>query len=74
MKNSRFFIDGSSILKDKIRGDFNSVSQPPTSISNMKLLLMLSVSLFLCTTVQAKLPADGLIKTATSGVIQGKSS
>lgn len=40
----------------------------------MKLLLMLSVSLFLCTTVQAKLPADGLIKTATSGVIQGKSS
>lgn len=39
----------------------------------MKLLLMLNASLFLCMAVQAKLPADGLIKTATSGVIQGKS-
>ncbi len=30
----------------------------------MKLLLMLNASLLLCAAVQAKFPADGLIKTA----------
>lgn len=38
----------------------------------MKLLLMLNASLLLCAAVQAKFPADGLIKTAASGAIQGK--
>lgn len=38
----------------------------------MKLLLMLSASLFLCTALQAKLPADGLTKTASSGAVKGK--
>lgn len=38
----------------------------------MKLLLMLNASLLLCAAVQAKFPADGLIKTAASSAIQGK--
>lgn len=38
----------------------------------MKLLLTLSLFLSLCTVVQAKLPADGLTKTANSGTIKGK--
>ena len=33
---------------------------------------MLNASLLLCAAVQAKFPADGLIKTAASGAIQGK--
>lgn len=38
----------------------------------MKLFFLLTSSLFLCLGIQAKFPAEGLIKTASSGVIQGK--
>ncbi|MCC8149709.1 hypothetical protein [Akkermansia sp.] len=38
----------------------------------MKLLLTLFVPLLICGTVQAKFPAEGLIKTASSGIIKGK--
>lgn len=35
----------------------------------MKLFFILTSSLFLCLGVQATFPAEGLIKTASSGVI-----
>ena len=38
----------------------------------MKLFFILTSSLFLCLGAQAKFPAEGLIKTASSGAIQGK--
>lgn len=38
----------------------------------MKLLFLLPASLLLCMTAQAKFPADGLVKTASSGIVQGK--
>lgn len=38
----------------------------------MKILLALSAALLLGATAQAKFPAEGLVKTASSGVIQGK--
>ena len=37
----------------------------------MKLFFILTSSLFLCLGAQAKFPAEGLIKTASSGAIQG---
>lgn len=38
----------------------------------MKFLLALSASLLLGAAAQAKFPAEGLVKTASAGVIQGK--
>lgn len=57
---------------EKKRPSLSIDVQPQLSLSNIKILLALSAALLLGATAQAKFPAEGLVKTASSGVIQGK--